>query len=289
MNVRRILGNIMCELIDSDYFAWVAWLIRYVGVTKIAHCIYDYEFRKNNKKELEACKNYFRGNIKGIKNVINLLADDKSIKTYENILKYKATHERKYLRTKIISKNQYFPRDIISLSTNEVFVDGGGYTGDTMKVFFSKVGICKKYFAFEPETKNFEKLKKRSAQFQNVKIYKIGLGSCECNLSFQACEKSSSRLVENGNEIIKVNALDNIIDCKVTYIKMDIEGAEYEAILGARRLIEKYNPKLAISIYHLKEDYIRIPLLIHELVPEYKLYIRHHSDLDYDTVLYAVI
>ena len=76
---------------------------------------------------------------------------------------------------------------------------------------------------------------------------------------------------------------------EVTFIKMDIEGAELKALKGAKNIILRDKPKLAISIYHKPEDIVEIPLFIKELVPEYKLYIRHYSNDSIETVLYAVI
>jgi hypothetical protein len=82
--------------------------------------------------------------------------------------------------------------------------------------------------------------------------------------------------------------LDSIIDDKITFIKMDIEGAEYNAILGAHNTITKYRPKLAISIYHKPEDIWEIPSLILKMNPEYKLYLGHYSIAAAETVLYAI-
>jgi hypothetical protein len=70
---------------------------------------------------------------------------------------------------------------------------------------------------------------------------------------------------------------------------MDLEGTEIDALYGAKNTIIQNKPKLAISIYHTSEHLYEIPLLIHEWVPEYKLYVRHHTDTCADTVLYAVV
>ena len=89
---------------------------------------------------------------------------------------------------------------------------------------------------------------------------------------------------------IPVAAIDETVepDDKVTFIKMDVEGAELESLRGCKRTIKKYRPKLAICIYHRPEDMIQIPIYIKELVPEYRLYIRHHSNCAWETVLYAM-
>jgi hypothetical protein len=64
---------------------------------------------------------------------------------------------------------------------------------------------------------------------------------------------------------------------------------ELEALKGAEKTIRRYKPKLAICLYHRREDFIEIPLFIKELVPEYKFFMRHYSDYAYDTILYAVM
>jgi hypothetical protein len=83
--------------------------------------------------------------------------------------------------------------------------------------------------------------------------------------------------------------IDSIEECKnATFIKMDIEGAEWDALHGARETIVRNKPQLAICLYHSDEDMIRLVEYVHSLVPEYKLYIRHHSRSDVETVLYAI-
>lgn len=94
--------------------------------------------------------------------------------------------------------------------------------------------------------------------------------------------------VQEGTKI-EVVSLDSVIQEKVTFIKMDIEGSEIKALQGSRNLIQTYRPKLAISIYHKWEDLVDIPTYIHELVPEYKFYIRHYFYSPAETVLYATV
>jgi hypothetical protein len=81
--------------------------------------------------------------------------------------------------------------------------------------------------------------------------------------------------------------IDNLSTEKITYLKMDIEGGEFHALKGAEKTILRDKPKLAISIYHSHDDMIRIPEYIHDLLPEYKLYVRQHS-IFHETVLYAI-
>jgi FkbM family methyltransferase len=93
-----------------------------------------------------------------------------------------------------------------------------------------------------------------------------------------------------GDAFISVEALDNLLlDEPVTFIKMDIEGAETQAIIGTADIIKTQKPKMAICVYHRLEDIINIPFLLKELVPEYKIFLRHYSDTLLDTVCYAVL
>lgn len=101
--------------------------------------------------------------------------------------------------------------------------------------------------------------------------------------------RSSGHLSQKGNIRVKLDALDHILQGKkVTFIKLDIEGAELKALHACRDTIVQHRPKLAICVYHKPEDIIEIPSYIHEIVPEYKLYLRHHSKDHCETVFYAV-
>lgn len=108
-------------------------------------------------------------------------------------------------------------------------------------------------------------------------------------MKFNARDDMASRVSEDGDVEIEVKALDNIIkDDIATYIKMDIEGSEIEALKGGREIIQKYKPKLAICIYHNPQDLFEIPLMIKEMRGDYKLFIRQYADSIFETVCYAV-
>jgi hypothetical protein len=102
----------------------------------------------------------------------------------------------------------------------------------------------------------------------------------------------SSKIIESieGNSSINTVKLDDALkDEPVSFIKMDVEGSESNALLGAEEIIKNLKPKLAISVYHKDDDLAKIPLLIHEIVPEYKFYLRHHTSAPVDTILYAKV
>ena len=105
-------------------------------------------------------------------------------------------------------------------------------------------------------------------------------------------EDSISKLTEDDKskiEKIRIKKLDNYIEEQPTFIKMDIEGYELEALKGAEKILKTLKPKLAICIYHKEMDFYEIPLYLKSIVPEYKFKIRQHYDALYDTVLYAQV
>lgn len=188
-------------------------------------------------------------------------------------------------------KLQYF--DVFFSEKDEIFVDAGAYNGDTTKEFMIWTdNQYKKVFVLEPLEKQFELIEKKSIDenWKNVVLRKKAVWNCHEELNF--FDNDTGSKIVNGKTGIFVEGerLDDIVrDEKVTFIKMDVEGSELRALEGARRTIQNYKPKLAISIYHKYEDIIDIPLKILSLVPEYNFYIRHYSTDIWETVLYASI
>lgn len=107
---------------------------------------------------------------------------------------------------------------------------------------------------------------------------------------FEARGDVASHITKQKSDyVIQVVALDQYIYHEApTLIKMDIEGAEQEALVGARKTIQTYRPKLVICLYHKPEDLFEIPLYIKSLNSDYNLYIRQYSNTKYETVCYAV-
>ena len=114
-----------------------------------------------------------------------------------------------------------------------------------------------------------------------------GLWSSEKELHLKTNDTAST-ISEDGDTEIQVDSIDHLIGKPATFIKMDIEGSEYEALLGARNTILKCKPKLAICIYHKMEDIWELPGLIYAMCPKYTFYLRHYSFADNETVLYAL-
>lgn len=197
-------------------------------------------------------------------------------------------------RKQFSEKPQYFDNDIYIPFENEVVVDCGAYTGDSFADFtgFLKahnVSSFRKYYALEPDLKNYEILCETVMDFDNVKALCMGAYDQKSTLHFNSGEGEFSNISDEGGVSINVDTIDNIVgDEKVTFIKMDIEGSELSALHGAEKTILKNKPRLAVCVYHRHDDLFRIPEYILSLVPEYKLFLRNYDPTGVDTVLYAV-
>lgn len=194
-----------------------------------------------------------------------------------------------------IDKRQYF--GLFKPKGNEVFVDCGSFDGWTAKVFLHWLdGKKGRVVSFDP------------ARSDGVRSYKEShklYGNC--TFVEKAVYNTTGELVEFGNtsgedgsdrvieerrgqyQVETVRLDDYFKDQKVTFIKMDVEGSELKAIEGAFEILKRDKPKLAISIYHKKDDYYKIPKIILDAVPEYTFKIRHHSINTFETVLYGEV
>ena len=147
----------------------------------------------------------------------------------------------------------------------------------------------KKIIAFEPNAKNFEKLRLRCKNMPRVEMWRLGAWKCGGELTFNNKAGRNSALSDSGVET-RVAAVDSILRGeRATYIKADVEGADYETLLGMAETLKKFRPKLNFAAYHRFEDIFRLPLLIKSLNPDYKIYLRHHPYIPaWDTNLYCV-
>mgnify|MGYP003794325835 CR=1 FL=1 len=244
-------------------------------------------------EEIGEYREFVRNNMDALNTLYQQLADEKSRKTLINVLKGRVTGDNQWV-LKSYAADQYFAEDVVSLGTDESFVDGGAYVGDTAEVFIKKTkNQFDKIFCFEPSTNNFERLssfKKNCQQDPRIVLYKAGLYSENTRLGFTDQSLSpSNALCASSSDFVDVVAIDQTIHERVTFIKLDIEGAELKALKGARQTILKYRPKLAICVYHKNQDLIEIPAFIMSLGLDYRYYLRHHTPYNFnETVFYAV-
>jgi len=235
----------------------------------------------------------FKNNLKEIMKLYVLLDDDRSKKILEGLIKYRLTLNHKKL-IGIVDKmeNEYFDPSIIKLIKDEVFIDGGGFDGDTVKKFLqASKDSFKEIHTFEPDKRSQNKIKifLRNKNDTRIKLHDFGLSNKKLTAFFTNSGTAGSKVSNEGKNKIKLISLDQYLyNQKPTLIKFDIEGSETEAILGMKKIMRDFKPKLAICIYHKPSDLWKIPLLIKKVNPRYKIFIRHYTQTQHDTVCYAI-
>lgn len=188
---------------------------------------------------------------------------------------------------------------VVCVEEGDVVIDCGGCYGDTALYFSHKGGSTGSIYVYEfiPSNlsilrKNLElnpELKDRVTVVPNPVFSKSGLDLFY--LDNGPGSRVSSDPIGDPNNVVKTLTIDDLVSKeqikKVDFIKMDIEGAEVDAIKGARETILKHKPKLAIAVYHSLEEYYTIPELIKSIEPGYKLYLDHFTIHNEETVLFA--
>lgn len=186
----------------------------------------------------------------------------------------------------------YFDKDIFLPCDEQAFIDGGGFHGETSKRFANWAKSYRRILTFEPDNRNAAICKEKLKDIDSVTVYNAALWEEDKLLSFKRSgDDGASSKVSEGNmeESIHGIALDSVVKEQVSFIKLDIEGAELKALQGAKGIIQRDRPRMAICIYHKPKDIWEIPLFIKRLVPEYHMAVRHYMTYVYDTILYCWI
>lgn len=224
-----------------------------------------------------------------IKKVYDSLSDDFSKKVFSGVINFRISGNIKYLDEVTTSKDEVY-NEIIKPDGSETYVDLGAYNGDTIaEITAAAGGKYGRIYALEPDKKNFKKLKRSTENMENVFIYNCAVWSYDTELVFSDKAGRQSAVSETGN-LKEARAVDSILSGKkADIIKMDVEGAEEEALKGAEQTIKNYRPKLMISLYHRNRDIFYLPLMILEMNPDYKLFMRHQPYIPaWETNLYAL-
>lgn len=284
-------------LISSTAFDMISEQLLHLGLKK--DNIYFFQ-PAGISLEINSDLSFVKENIHRLEAVYERLADEKSKKIYRCLLNYRITKSPVWLdqiRDCVDrEENQYFDRDILSgYSFSEGFVDAGAYVGDTVARFFSRFPEYKgSYYCMEAGTKAYERLCKTVDKMGRKKIYtyQYAVWDEKGTLKFDTTtfgDGGGSRVSEEG-ETVDCDLLDHLLAGKdIGFIKMDIEGAEKKALSGAKTLIKRCRPILAVCIYHRPEDFFDIPETILNMAKdEYSFYVRQYRYGQSETVLYAM-
>lgn len=218
-----------------------------------------------------------------------LLADARSRQVFDHMLCFKLTGKLLHLREGEDDKREAFA-NILKPHRFEHFVDLGAYSGDTVRELLGyTAGEFASITAFEPDRRNFRKLAAYAEGLTGVvRLEQAGAWSGDCIQTFAAKAGRNSRLSGSGVET-QMRAVDSVLDgAPCTMLKLDVEGAEQEALRGSAQTIARWKPRLNVACYHRNEDLFALPLLVHALCADYRIYLRHHPYVPaWDINLYA--
>jgi FkbM family methyltransferase len=230
-----------------------------------------------------------------IERAFSVFADEESRRTFLGKLAFYLTLEKRRLDEIKSDATIYFDPAIHALSDDEVFVDGGAYVGDTLKDFLdASQGRFAAYYAFEPDSASFQKLSAVAEQDPHrIFAVRAGVGAGAMSARITGTGGAGSRVMgenEQGGDAIEIVSLDEFFATHSlpTFIKLDIEGFEADALRGAAATIEEAHPVLAVSAYHYPTDLWNVPLQLAELCPGARVVLRHYTREIDDTVCYAI-
>jgi FkbM family methyltransferase len=228
-----------------------------------------------------------------------LFEDELSVNTFDAILNSRLSLKYDLSAVAVAMETEYFGF-FNSFEIPNAYVDLGAFVGDTVEKFCFYYIEPKKIYAFEPFDESFERLKARRERLlkewliehDNFVIEKAFVGEHEgvSKISYNK-NKAGAAISEIGITDVPVFTLDGYFkDKEIDFIKADIEGSEMQMLKGAKKIIMRSKPKLAIASYHLPCDIWDIPLYIKAIMPEYNVSIRqHNSKSPYDNVIYAYV
>jgi len=189
---------------------------------------------------------------------------------------------------------QYFPERLFRPVEDEYFLDCGSFDGDSLRGLDEWTGgSFRGAVAFEADPASFAALRSsiatRPEWAGKVRAIHVAVGSRRGRVRFNPSGRVGAAISAAGSIEVDLLPLDEIsLPEKPTYLKMDIEGSEMEALRGAENLLRRYQPLAAVCAYHRPEDLWQIPLQLHEYLPSSRLLLRSYNVDGWELVCYAV-
>jgi FkbM family methyltransferase len=215
------------------------------------------------------------------------LHDEPSRQALLDVVRYRLTANTRIMQNyKVRMEDQYF-EPFLDLRS-EVFVDAGGFDGDTTEQFCRRHPDYLKVHLFEPSQRNMRAANIRLGAYRDIIFHQEGLSDRAGGMTFDAEAGSASAVTSGSGEEVQMTTLDLAVTEPVTLIKMDLEGWEMTALAGCEQHIRKDRPKLAIAVYHRASDFRTIWRYARSLHPDYKVYLRHYTQGWSETVMFFV-
>jgi FkbM family methyltransferase len=257
-------------------------------------CLDYFKFLKYSGLKLRAIdilrdgKIDIQNNIAKYQWVYNLLKDEVSKVVFERLVNFRFSYDLDYMQGFVRAQDRQYFEDFLMLKPGDVFIDAGGFDGQTSMEFIKRCPDYRSIHIFEPDPLNLELAKKNLAENPNINFYPKGLAETQNTLRFSSGGGAASKICETGGFEIHVDALDNLVNEQVSFVKMDIEGAEGIALEGSKGHIQADHPQLAICCYHKPDDFWRISEQILSIRKDYTIYLRHYTEGLTETVMYFI-
>lgn len=264
-----------------------------------SECIFAFEMEifLMYPMEVEEYRRYLVQHWAELSELYDTLFDDQSRETLVSMIKGRLTGNLTYFQQCCVS-DQYYPADIVHFSKGEIMAELGAYDGKTLLQFIQRCPDYQSVYCFEPDRNllaMLDKIREEQALLGKT-IYIIPKAAWSSGtvlrLSSTGTVTGDTHILEEcaGEQsyFIETAAVDEVVKEPISYMKMDIEGSELEALHGAARQIVENRPKLAVCVYHRNSDILDIWNYLRELTPAYYFYLRHHNCTGTETVLYAI-
>ncbi len=245
---------------------------------------------------------FYRGHADEFSKVREMLQDDLSIDTFDRVIRYKLTGDHTLLRPCEAPPEEIC--SLLSLPEPASYIDLGAYNGDTVTSYSKLFPRIRDILAVEPDRRNYRKLcetvhalygpeeSNEASSLPETRSFSDGSTAVSCVRALISDHDGDAYIPRNrgrgvhetadaGNteELTAISLVTLLSDRKADLIKMDVEGNEKAAIEGGRTILLRDRPALIVSCYHRSEDLFTLPLLVKEIVPDYKVYMRHHPHL----------
>lgn len=220
-----------------------------------------------------------------------LLSDTRSREVFDRVLAYRTGGDVTVLPEPDPLPEQYLPRDVPFVSGAVRLIDCGAFDGDTVRAYLDAGVDLAAVAALEPDPASFERLVTELARHPGLESLALPLGISDATqqLSFSADGTSGAAFDTDGPVTIQCVSLDALLrGWRPTHVKMDIEGAEGDALRGMARIISEDRPALAVSVYHRPEDIWSLLHQVHQLMSPSAMHLRVYGHQGFDTVLYAM-
>ncbi len=222
--------------------------------------------------------------------VSKLFADDQSKALLAQIVKFRQGDAGAMKNTLTPGPQYFIPEVIKALPERVRWVDAGAFDGDTL-VESVKHFKTASVTAFEPDPANLEKLRKHVAALDlPLWVLPLGVSDRSGMVSFEAGQGgASSTVFGEGSMTIALAKLDDVLPTqKIDFLKIDVEGADLDVVHGAKGILERSQPVIAMAAYHAPEHLHQVPELLHQVLPKHRILLRSHASNTFDTICYAI-